>query len=293
MLRVVGSADTSAAYTEYNLTQHDFFLIGGAVSGGLDVARWGGRLGIRYGGGTFGSTDARYGLQTFAEIVATVPLRSGASLRIARRMVEKTHSFDRATRTLQALAQPVKVNETSVMFVASPDVRETNWEFSTSVGTTAAGGIGSDFNLGTARWHRLTAARALPWHGLEASLTWTTTAHESNARTDYRGFPGNERSKTVDSYGVTVRRGQQLGSSFSLHYGAGVEVADWRDEHHLLLDPRGNDVIGGVETGVMAGGAVRMRLAHGTALEANIEQTYWTRIGLGERRWGIGLVLTR
>ena len=53
------------------------------------------------------------------------------------------------------------------------------------------------------------------------------------------------------------------------------------------------DIIGGVETSGVIGGAVRMRLGRSTALEANVENSYWSGIGLGEIRWGVGLVLTR
>lgn len=294
ILRFVGSADTSLSYSEYNISQNDLFFGAGSVSGGVDFARWGGRLGIRYGGGIFATADSRAGLQTFTEIVASIPLRSGASLRIARRMIDATHGFDSERNSLRSFIRPIKVAETSVMFVAgSGGAEQTPWEYSTSTGTTAAGGFGSDRLLGTARWYRLTAARELPWWGLEAQLTWTCTAHESIAESDFRGYPGNERSKTVDAYGILLRRGTPLGSRFSVHYGAGLEVADWRDEHHLLLDDAGNDIIGGVELGALAAAAVRMRLGTNTALEASIEQNYWSAIGLGERRWGIGFVLTR
>jgi hypothetical protein len=216
-------------------------------------------------------------------------LRSGASLRIGRRNIE-----NRLGMEARSLDQPsIEVDETSVMFVASPDARETAWEFTTSSGTSFPGGVGENRSLKPAAWHRLTAARALPWLDLEIRGTWTASAHESRQATDFRGFRGNERSKTVDAFGLGAWRGHRLGHRFSVHYGAGFEVADWRDEHHLLLDRELQDIIGGVETGLLAGAALRMRTGGGTALEVHAEQAYWTHIGLGETRWGIGLVLTK
>jgi hypothetical protein len=301
MLRVVGGADMSMSYSEYNISQNDILIFGGGASGGLDVTRWGFRLGMRYGGGAYVTTQrdltvnygSAYGFETFHEIVGSVPLRSGASLRIARRMVGKRLGFEQYRGELWPHEGPIEVAETSVMFVASPDAVDSKWEFSTSSGASKPGGTGSALQLKEAGWHRLTATRELPWYGLQARATWTASAHESRLHTDFRGYPGNERSKTVDGFGVGVWRQSRLGRHVSLHYGGGLEVADWRDEHHLLVDDRLDDVIGGVEAGVVAGGAVRFRIGRGTALEANVEQVHWTGIGLGETRYGIGLVLVK
>ncbi|HYC91505.1 MAG TPA: hypothetical protein VEO54_19960 [Thermoanaerobaculia bacterium] len=296
MLRLVGGADVSMAYSEYNISQNDILIFGGAGAAGLDVTRWGFRLGARYGGGAYLTTerDLSYsyrsvsGFQTFRELVATVPLRSGASLRIARRLTDKSLGFE---NDFPGVA--VEVAETSVMFVASPDVRESKWEFTTSSGATKPGGTGSALNLKEAGWHRLTASRDLPWLGLQARATWTASAQESRLHTNFRGYPGNERSKTVDGFGLGVWKQQQLGRFFSLHYGGGVEVADWRDDHHLLVNHDFHDVIGGVEAGLVAGGAVRFRIGRGTAIEAHVEQVHWTGISLGETRYGIGLALVK
>ena len=294
IFRVVGGADASLSYTEYNLTQNDMMIVDGALTTGADLAHRGFRLGARYGGGAYMTTTGREGLRWFHEVVASVPLRSGASLRVSRRYIDQTDGFRRYQSNFDPQEGPIEVTETAVMFVASPDTRPTAWEFSTSSGTSQPGGpIGEHRFLKQAGWHRLTAARELPWLGLEARASWTAFAHESWMRTDFRGFPGNERSKTVDAFGLGVWRRQRLGERFSLHYGTGVEIADWRDEHHLLLDRQFRDVIGGVEMSGIAGAALRMHLGGHTALEANIEKSYWTGLRLGEVRWGVGLVLTR
>jgi hypothetical protein len=294
IFRLVGGADGSLSYTEYNLTQNDMLIFAGALTAGADVAHRGFRLGARYGGGAYATTTGGQGLRWFHELVASVPLRSGASLRISRRYVDNTDGFTRYHSNFFPQEGPIEVTETAVMFVASPEVHSTAWEFSTSSGTSQPGGpIGEHRFLKQAGWHRLTAARELPWLSLEARASWTAFAHESWIATDFRGFPGNERSKTVDAFGLGVWRQQRLGDHFSLHYGAGIEAADWRDEHHLLLDRQLRDIIGGIETSAVLGAALRMRLGRSTALEANVEKSYWTGIRLGEVRWGIGLVLTR
>lgn len=290
VFRLVGSADMSMAVTEYNISQRDFMVFGGAASGGIDATRWGIRAGLRYGTGLYAISErGAHGVQTFRELVVSLPLRSGASLRIARRNVENRRGVDRNALMLPS----IEVDETSVMFVASPEVKDSPWEFSTASGTSFPGGVGDNRQLKPAGWHRLTASRELPWPGYEARATWTAFAHESRLPTDFRGYPGNERSKTVDSFGLALWRAWPLGSAWSVHAGGGVEVADWRDEHHLLLDHQRNDVIGGVESALVAGGAMRLRLGRGTALEVHAEQAFWSNIGLGETRCGIALVLTR
>jgi hypothetical protein len=294
-LRVVGGGDMSMAYSEYNISQNDILIFGVTGSVGLDVTRWGFRLGARYGGGGYVTTErdltyayqSAYGFQTFHELVGTVPLRSGASLRIARRLADKSVGFEKFA------GNRVQVAETSVMFVASPDVRDSRWEFTTSSGASKPGGTGATLNLKEAGWYRLTASRDLPWLGLQARATWTASAQESRLHTNFRGYPRNERSKTVDGFGLGAWKQQPLGRFFSLHYGAGVEVADWRDDHHLLVNVDFNDVIGGVEAGLVAGGAVRFRIGRGTAIEAHVEQVHWTGISLGETRYGIGLALVK
>ena len=302
MLRVVGGTDMSMAYSEYNISQDDILIFGGGGAAGLDLTRWGFRLGARYGGGAYLTTQRdltfnryrhAYGFETFHELVASVPLRSGASLRVARRVVGRRIGFEQSDGKFWPREGPIEVAETSVMFVASPDVRDSKWEFTTSSGASKPGGTGSTLQLKEAGWHRLTASRDLPWLGLQARATWTASAHESRLHTDFLGYPGNERSKTVDGFGLGAWKQWKLGNHVSLHYGAGVEVADWRDDHHLLVNDDLHDVIGGVEAGVVAGGAVRFRIGRGTAIEAHVEQVHWTGISLGETRYGIGLALVK
>lgn len=292
-LRVVGGAEAGASFTEYNLSQSDFAIVSGTLSGGLDVARWGGRIGARYGLGPTLTTDAGAGFVTYHEVVVTLPLRPGAAIRLSQRSSKTMRMVDMQDGTRDAAG----AIETSITFASSPDATGTSaWEFASASGASSPGKgmIGRGLELRRAPYYRLLATREIDRWNADLQLSWTSSSHESVRTSRYRGFEGNQRGKTIDGYGVGLRRTLQASPNWSLRYGAGIEVSDWRDDHHLLFDLKNQtDVVAGVEIATSLAASVRYQMSAHTAFEASAEQLYWTGIRMGERRWGFGLVITR
>lgn len=296
-LKLVGGIEGSSSFTEYNLTQVDFAFLSGAVTAGADLALWKGRVGVRYGAGPFLTTDAHLGLHRFSEIVVSVPLRSGVSLRFSQRQTNFSHKFESRATGLEELGEGYGVSavETSVLIAGSGDGTETPWEFATETGTSepGTGGPGASLGLRATMYQRLAVYRDLGHTPRQAYVAWTSSAQESKLPGIYKGFPGNFRSKTVNGFAVGVREKRSLTDALTAHYGGGIEVADWRDDYGLLVRNSGTHVNGGIEGAVAVNGALRWNAGRGTAFELHAEQLYWTGIRLGEMRWGIALVLTR
>jgi len=296
-LKLVGGIEGSSSFTEYNLTQMDFAFITGAVTAGADLTLWKARVGVRYGAGPFLTTDAQMGLHRFSEIVVSVPLRSGVALRLSQRQTNFSHKFESHSTGLEELGDGYGVSavETSVLLAGTGDGAETPWEFATETGTSdpGTGGPGASLGLRATTYQRLAVFRDLGQSRRQAYVAWTSSAQESKLPGMYKGFPGNFRSKTVNGFGAGVREKRSLTNALSAHYGAGIEVADWRDDYGLLVRNSGTHVNGGIEGAIAVNGAIRWNAGRGTALELHAEQLYWTGIRLGEMRWGVALVLTR
>lgn len=141
-------------------------------------------------------------------------------------------------------------------------------------------------------FNRFAAIRDLPWRGLQLETSWVAAGHESTRATKFRGYDGNFRSKTIDGFGVGIGRTRPLHERLSFRYGAGLEVADWRDEHQLLTRDR-RELVAGIETGLAVRAAARFHLTRYFAVEGNGEKIYWPGIDLSELRYGIGIALTR
>lgn len=277
-LKIVGGVEGSVGFTEFNLSQADLALFDGSAFAGVDATLGGVRAGIRYGGGPWVTSFGRVGVQSFREFVASVPLRGGTSLRMARRDVNR---------------RGVRATETSVLLTGT-GTGDSRWEFASTDGVTNPGsGFGASLGLASTQYHRMSVLRELRVPRLQAYFEWTATAHESTLPGVYKGFPFNFRSKTINSFGAGLRHSRPLTESLSLRYGGGFEVADWRDDYDLLVRRSGTRVPGGVEVAAAASGAIRYRLGRGIALEGSLEQLWWSGIRLGERRYGVGLVFTR
>ncbi len=303
-LRLVGGAEGSINYTEYNLTQNDFALVSGAVLAGADLAIAGLRLGGRYGGGPFLTSDGQArGITAFREVSLTLPLRGGAAVRISSR-----HTKARSVQTAVGLygagpledvpvqhypGSPSSV-ETSVLLVTSPSLTgKSQWEFATATGTTRPGlGLGGSRSLRKAAFTRMSVFRDLPWRELQLEIGWLTSAEESLRPTEFRGYYGNFRSKTIDGFGAGVSRSIKASERVTVRYGGGLEVADWRDEHELLTRD-GKELRGGIETAATATVALRYQLAPHVAFESSLQKVYWPEIDLSEARVAFGIVLTR
>jgi hypothetical protein len=294
-LELVGGVEGSVSFTEYNMSQVDLSLISGAVNAGADLTVFGGRAGVRYGAGPFMTLDGIGGLQHYREFLIAVPLSGGAEFRLSQRRVNYSHRV--TTYEMVPIGDKgsgVRGIETSVLLAGGAGDRNSKWEFTTATGMSEPGGgvQGAGLNLQGAPYHRLAIFRDTKW-GVQGYTTWTATAHESKLEGTYKGYSGNYRSKTIDAFGVGVRRKQTFNEFLTFLYGGGIEVADWRDDYGLLVRTNGVHVIGGIEGAVALNGAVRFDIGRGTALEVHAEQVYWTGIRLSEMRWGVGLVLGR
>lgn len=297
-LRLVGGVEGSISHTEYNLSQADFALISGALVGGGDVSVAGMRAGVRGGLGAFMTTTNFGGVHSFREVHLTLPLRPGASVRISRRASRE----DRPRADVGVLAAyypdlkpKTEAIETSLMFVATPEAtRETSWDFAATSGTTTPGIGGRGLGLHSAAFQRLSVFRDLgKTRKTQLALSWTSSAHESNYFSEYLGYEGNQRGKTINGFSVEALRTMRLPWNFTLQAGGGFEVADWRDPHRLLVESGGEKVVqGGIEVALAARASLRRELSRGIAADATFEQLRWRSIGLGEARWSFGIVLT-
>lgn len=281
VLRIVGGADASLNHTEYNRSQRDFSVVSLAMFAGADLELAGVRVGARYGaGGYMTSTAEQSGAIRFLDVGATIPLRRGAGVRIARRTFEMTRVGVRPSRDI------------SITFVTSGDARgASNWEFATATGTTIPGaGAGGDRKLRSTSLNRTSVLRT--FRNMQFELSWSSTAHESSVPSVFRGYDGNFRSKTIEGYGLGVAQSRPLTRALSLRYGGGIELADWRDDHNLLTRD-GKALVAGIELALTASAALRVQLQPHLAIESSLQKVYWRTIDLGELRWTTGIVLTR
>lgn len=282
-LHLVGGADAGVSHTEFNLSQRDFSLLSGSLFSGVDleIARF--RLGARYGIGAFATTtNHQLGAMHFTELSATLPLRGGAAVRVSRRNFRLSQMHSARSRDL------------SVVLVSDgSESGRSSWEFSATTGTTHPGlGMGSDRELRGTAMNRMTAARRLPWRGLDLEMSWSSTAHESSVPSIFLGYDGNFRSRTIDGYGVAVAQAIPFGDVLSVRWSAGVELADWRDEHRLLTRDSA-ELVAGIEAALTAGVTARLQLQPHLAIQTSLHHVYWRAIDLGEVRWTTGIVLTR
>ena len=293
--RIHAGAEGTLMYTEYNLSQNDVTIINGAATAGASVPWWRIHAGVKLGAGPFMTTDTeQIGALWFAETSATIPVAGGAGLRIAYR-----HTTLLNREEIEGTRRSPRVVDTSFMFVASPaparplPEASSLWEFAAMTGISVPGAVfGGDGQLRSNEFHKLTAARALPWRGTQLAVSWAGAAHESSKPGVFMGYPGNFRTNVVDAYGLSLRRGRALSDDVTLRYGAGAEVADWEDEFRFLLDESGDTIVGGMEIGASAGIGVRLRAASHFSIEASAEQLYWPGIDIGELRLGVGIIIS-
>jgi hypothetical protein len=280
-LHIAGGADASVNHTEYNRSQRDFSVVSIAMFAGADVEIAGVRIGARYGAGGYATTTAEQsGAIRFLDVGATIPLRRGAGVRIARRTFEMTRMGTGPSRDL------------SIAFVTSGDARgESNWEFGTATGTTIPGaGAGGDRKLRSTSLNRMSVLRT--FRNVQFELSWSSTAHESSVPSVFRGYDGNFRSKTIEGYGLAVAQSRTLTRALSLRWSGGLELADWRDDHKLLTRD-GKELVAGVELALTASAGLRLQLQPRLAIQSSLQKVYWRALDLGELRWTTGIVITR
>lgn len=274
-MKFLAGVEGSFTDSEYNLSQDHIAFFSASAIAGIDYEIYAARIGGRFGAGPFTTSDGRSGAQAFAELTATVPIRRGAGLRFGHRFVGH-------------LDPAIRRGETSILLVASqgragsPAAPLPRWEFAATAGVSNPDSL----NLRSAAFQRMTAMYFLG-RDLQLQASWTATAHESTTLTTFMGYPGNERGKTIESFGMALRNRHALTDALSLHYSGGMELADWADEHQLL------PVDAGTEYAFAGAASLRFAVAPHAAIEGGVERIVWSGLDMNETRWGIGLVLTR
>jgi hypothetical protein len=300
-VRLVGGLDATVSDTEYNFSQRDLGIFAAAATGGIDVSAWTATLGIRYGLGPYLTSDLHGGVHSFKEVAVTVPLSGSSSVRFLRRTAVNSMGLMNGVRLAGSGSEhsAAVAKEFGLLVVSRPGpATDAHWSFAATSGMSEPGKLVSgSLNLSRASFHRFTVARELGALPLEARLTWTSFAHESELEGVFNGYPKNLRSKTIDSYGVGIRFTRKIWRGLSAHATGGVEIADWTDDHGLLV--RGNQpasrtvVAGGIEPGANGGIGLRYIIGRGMGVEVMGEQAFWPGIRLGERRTGIAFVIAR
>lgn len=289
----VAALDASVNHTEFNLSQRDFAVISAAGVVGLEAGWKGLSAGIRYGVGP-SLYDDRFSTRQFTEGSLTVPLSRRLGVRFSRRFSDVT---DRQQSELGIPAPRIAgVRETAVLLVMQHgESGAENWTFSTSTGVTQPGTLGGRrLGLGPAAFQQYAIERPLtPSRPMALHFTWTVTEHESLLESEFLGYRGNYRGKTVNTFGAGVTRVHGLFRGTSFRYGGGVEGGIWSDEHRLLVDAAGNDVRVDLDAALTARATVRFELGHGIAAETGFEHARWLTSGMAETRTIFGLVLHR
>ena len=292
-LHLLGGAEGSLSYTEYNLSQNDFGLVTASVFGGAEADLWGVRIGGRYGIGPYGTTDQQQaGFMSYSELAVTFPLRAGAAVRFSERNVDTLSR--KSGMPPESNRRSPSSRELAVMLVQSPEFSgKAAWEFGAGVGWTKPGhGIGSDRALRATGVTRLSASRSISKGHMALEISSTATAHESIRSTVFNGYGGNYRSKTIDSVGVGLMRAFDLTHYFGVRVSSGLELADWRDQHQLLTRD-GRELAAGVEHAFTAGVGFRVKVGQHLAIDTLVQQVYWHTIDLGEARVTFGIAATR
>lgn len=289
----VAGLDASVNHTEFNLSQRDFAIVSTAAVAGLEAGWKGLTAGVRYGVGP-SWYDERFSTRQFTEGSLTIPLSPRLGVRFARRFSDVT---DRQQSELDVPVPRIAgVRETSVLLVMQHGRGgEEDWTFSTSTGVTEPGTLGGrSLHLGPAAFQQYAIERPLRSQpATSLHLSWTISEHESLLESEFLGYPGNYRGKTVNTFGAGAARSRALFRGASLRYGAGVEAGIWSDEHRLLVDERGRDVRVDIDAALSARATLRFELGRGIAAESGFEHVRWLGSGLGETRTLFGLVLHR
>jgi len=280
-LRLTAGAELDLAFTEYNQSQSDFIVGALLATGGVDVALGPVRPILRLGAGGAAARDARGGGAWFVEGGLEVPLGGGAALRLSTRRA--------------GLGGP-RLEDASLVFVATPgEPREPGgWSLGWAWGGSEPGGVvGDDLALGRAPLWRLAAFRAVGRHGDRLGFHLGATSHESTLYSYLGNVPGNQRGKWVIDLGGGWQRVLAASQSIRWRAGAGARVASWFDEDNPFLVDDGGDTVKGTweVAGTIIGGA-DLRLGEGLWLTAELEQSYWPSLDLGELRLLVGIEVT-
>jgi hypothetical protein len=269
--RAIAGADLAVVTTEYNLSQRDFWVIIPTVTGGYETRRENFALGVLGGFGAAFTDDGRSHTSRSAEARLDLLANDDAGLRLGFR------------RTYVGTA---RLREIAVLInVSGLGEHETSpWHYEFSFGASEpGGGPGRNLSLGHAPVQKNALYRLRDGRGDAIGLTWTGSAHESRLRSEFYGVSGNIRGKTIPSIGVTWDRRVRVTDRLTVRVGGGAELADWSDDHGLLVH-RASVLEQGLDAAAVAAAAGSLRTSKGVRIVLSFDQLYWLGSGLGERR---------
>jgi hypothetical protein len=269
---LVYGGELSVDSTEYNISQRDLYVGSAAVTAGAVTDFFHATWGLRGGAGAAATDDGQAGGALLAEALVEVPLTQAVRFRLAHRETAFLLS-----------GESLRAGDTSFLLVFTETPSASPWTFSAGAGISVPGLAGEDLDLSRAPFARFTAARRLTDRSA-LGLSYITAAHESTRTSVFMGYPGNERGKTINGLGVEWTLGLRATPHAFVEAGAGVEVADWSDDHELL-----GSVDGSTDVSPTLSLTLGVPIASRLALTATAEQLYWTGIGLGETRFSVGV----
>lgn len=276
-LATTAGVDLAVVSTEYNLSQQDLWVV--VPSASLGIER---RAGLFSFGATAGlggalTDDGRSRTTRSAEGYVDFNAHEHAAMRLGFR---RAYVADARLREIAVLMQASGVGE----------ARTGPWSFEYLFGASEPGAIGKDLALTRAPIQKNALYRDRAGRKDRIGLTWVAASHESRHRSVFKGVPGNERGKMIPSIGLTWDRRSEMGR-VTLRAGGGLEVADWSDEHELLVDG-GSVVEQGFDGAVIGTLSGAITVLPGVNLLVGIDHLRWASSGLGERRLFFGAGVT-
>jgi hypothetical protein len=274
---LVYGAELGIDSTEYNISQRDIHIGSGVVTAGVVTdflyATWG----LRGGAGLTATDDGHAGGVVLGEASVELPITQAVRFRLAHR--ESAFALDGLS---------LRSADTSFLLVFAESQTVSPWKWSAGVGISSPGLLfGESLELSRAPFWRFTASRNLTKRSA-IGVSYISAAHESKRKSVFLGYPENERGKTITGLGVDWIFALTTTPRYFVELGAGVEAADWSDDHQLLQSGD-RTITGGFEIAPAFKLSVGLPLTENLALVVSTDQLYWTGIDLGESRLAVSL----
>ncbi|MDP9191599.1 MAG: hypothetical protein M3P06_07835 [Acidobacteriota bacterium] len=276
-LTLVYGAELNIDSTEYNISQRDIYIGSGVVTAGAVTDFFYATWGLRGGAGLTATDDGHAGGVILGEASVELPFTQAVRFRLAHR---------ESAFTLDGLS--LRSADTSFLLVFTETGAVSPWRLSAGVGISSPGSLfGESLELSRAPFWRFTASRGVT-DRTSVGVSYISAAHESKRKSVFLGYPDNERGKTINGLGVDWIFELAATPRYFVELSAGVEAADWSDDHQLLQSAD-RTISGGFEIAPALKLSVGLPLTENLALVVSTDQLYWTGIDLGESRLAVSL----